>query len=102
MEVKEARPLTSLSNDGEPTTATVHDSVFFKYVIQDASDVERLFLLLNVSNRKRLSVYINRKNYPSQSTEEHAYAVGDIPEDILKSVFKMHYMKELLEDANPF
>ena len=52
--VKEAKPVVLLANDGEPTTATVHDSVFFKYVLQDTSDLERLFLLLNVSNRKRL------------------------------------------------
>ena len=47
---KEAKPVIMLTN--EPATVTVHDSIFFKYVLQDTSDLERLFLLLNVSNRK--------------------------------------------------
>ena len=42
-----------LENEADPTTVTIHDSAFFKYVLQDTSDLERLFLLLNVSNRKR-------------------------------------------------
>ena len=52
--VKEAKPVVLLENAADPVTATVHDSAFFKYVLQDTSDLERLFLLLNVSNRKRL------------------------------------------------
>lgn len=54
IQVKEAKPVTLLTNEGDPLTATVHDCVFFKYVLQDTSDLERLFLLLNVSNRTRL------------------------------------------------
>ena len=100
--IKEAKPVIMLENEADPTTVTVHDSAFFKYVLQDTSDLERLFLLLNVSNRKRLQVYIHKRNYPSELADEHEYAAGDIPNHILQRMFQMYYMKEMYQDANPF
>ena len=64
--------------------------------------MERLFLLLNVSNRKRLQVYIHKRNYPTELIDEHEFAVGDIPEHVIKRMFQMYYMKEMYQDANPF
>ena len=75
---KEAKPIASL-NLLAPLTATVSDSLFFKYQIQDTTDLENLLLLLNISNRKHLQVYIHKNSYPSQTVLEHEYAIGDIP-----------------------
>lgn len=49
-----------------------------------------------------LQVYIHTKSYPSNLITEHEYAVGDIPEDVLRETFKNEYMKQMYQDANPF
>jgi hypothetical protein len=54
LNIKEAKEITELSNKSEPIPATVNDSVFFKYTIQDVSDLENMLLLLNVSKKKDL------------------------------------------------
>ena len=53
IQIKPAKPVTTLSG-GQTATVNIVDSAFFKYHIQDSNDLERLFLLLNVSNRKRV------------------------------------------------
>ena len=68
---------------GEPVNVEIKDSAFFKYVIQNTKDLEKLFLLLNVSNRKRVQIYVHKKNYPSVEIDEHEFAVGNIPDEIL-------------------
>ena len=61
MAIKEAKEITRLSNaDTGPVTATVTDSLFFRYDIEDTSDLENLLLLLNISNRKHLQVYVHK------------------------------------------
>ena len=100
--VKEAKPVVLLENTADPTPVTVHDSAFFKYVLQDTSDLERMFLLLNITNRERLQVYIHKRNYPSELPDEHEFAVGDLPDHVLQRMFQMYYMKEMYQDANPF
>ena len=65
-------------------------------------DLERKFFLLNVSKRKDISIYIHRKSYPSEAEDEHEYALGEIPEKVLQRMFKMHYMRELFQMANPY
>ena len=62
--LKEAKPITELSNSQGPITSTVTDSVFFKYTIQDLSDLDNQLLLLNISKRKDLQIYIHRIEYP--------------------------------------
>ena len=100
--MKEAKPLTILSNDGPAVTLKVKDSAFFRYNIEDTSDLERHFFLLNLSNRKDIAVYIHRKNYPSESEDEHEYALGQVPDKVLKRMFNMHYMREQFQMANPY
>ena len=78
------------------------DSIFFKYSIQDTSDLENLLLLLNVSQRQNLQIYIHKNSYPSQDFSEHEYAVGDIPEHVLRAIFRNYYMREMYHDATPF
>ena len=61
-----------------------------------------MFLLLNITNRERLQVYIHKRNYPSELPDEHEFAVGDLPDHVLQRMFQMYYMKEMYQDANPF
>ena len=58
--------------------------------------------MLNVSNRKRVQIYVHKRNYPSFELDEHEFAVGNIPDELLKRMFKMYYMKEMYSEANPF
>ena len=85
-----------------PFETTVTDSLYFKYTIEDTSDLENMLLLLNVSNRKDLQIYIHSRTYPSDLFGEHEYALGDIPEHVIRAMFQNYYMKEMYHDANPF
>lgn len=100
--LREAKQIILLGKDQGPTTATVTDSLFFKYVIQDTSDLENMLLLLNVSNRKHLQIYVHKNSYPSDIFTEHEYALGDVPEHVLRAMFQNYYMREMYHDANPF
>ena len=71
-----------------PLEVTVNDSLFFKYTIDEKTDLEDKLLLLNVSNREDLQIYINSHSYPSSKKNEFEYALGDLPERVLKSMFK--------------
>ena len=102
MTIKDAKPIVQLRH-GESTQATVMDSMFFKYVIEEnTSELEHLLLLLNLSKRKDLQVYIHHAAYPSIAINEHDYSLGDLPDNILRSMFKNYYMREALNDSNPF
>ncbi len=100
--IKEAKPITQLTKEMEPFQATVTDSIFFKYTISDTSDLENMLLLLNISKRKDLQVYIHKNSYPSEVFQEHEYALGDIPEHVLRAIFRNYYMREMYHDATPF
>mmetsp|Transcript_36906 Transcript_36906/g.48500 ORF Transcript_36906/g.48500 Transcript_36906/m.48500 type:complete len:224 (+) Transcript_36906:560-1231(+) len=85
-----------------PFQATVADSIFFKYTIEDKSDLENLLLLLNISKKKDLEIYVHSQAYPTSEFNEHGYALGDVPEFVIRSIFKNYYMREMYHDANPF
>jgi len=61
-----------------------------------------MLLLLNVSNRKHLQIYVHKNSYPSDIFTEHEYALGDVPEHVLRAMFQNYYMREMYHDANPF
>lgn len=61
-----------------------------------------MLLLLNVSKKKDLQIYIHKASYPSDLHMEHEYALGDIPEHVLRAMFQNYYMREMYHDANPF
>lgn len=54
VELKEAKNITVLKPLLQPVDATVTDSAFFKYTIEDVSDLDNLHLLLNVSKKRDL------------------------------------------------
>ena len=63
-----------------------------------------MLLLLNVSKKKDLTIYMHRNRYPSELKDEHEYAVGDIPKHMLHAMLEHTYlrMREVYIDANPF
>ena len=61
-----------------------------------------MLLLLNVSKRNDLQVYIHKNSYPSDLFNEHDYALGDIPEHVLRAMYQNYYMREMYHDATPF
>ena len=98
--LEEARPVTIL--DASVYSATVRDSLFFKYGIKDKSDFENALLLLNLSKKEHLEVYIGKNSYPSASLDEHLIAVGSVPDHVLKVSQQRCCMLELLQDLTPF
>ena len=102
LSIKEAKVITQLKKEMPPLNATVVDSLYFKYLIEDNSDLENMLLLLRVSKRKDLQIYIHKNSYPSDLFQEHDYALGDIPEHVIRAMYQNYYMKEMYHDANPF
>ena len=85
--IKEAKAIQLLTKEMPPFEATVVDSLYFKYTIEDTSDLENMLLLLNVSKRKDLQIYMHSRSYPSDLFNEHEYALGDIPEHVIRAMF---------------
>ena len=100
--MKEAKPVTELQSSREPTPAVVKDSVFFKYTIKQKEDLDRVFLLLNVSVKEGIQVYISSKEYPSEAKGEHVYAVGDVPSHVIAEYPNMYLMSQVFREAITF
>jgi len=45
-------------------------------------------------------MFIHEKFYPDE--EDHLWVVGDLPENVIKTIFKKIYLRELFCEANPF
>jgi hypothetical protein len=43
---------------------------------------------------------VHERIYPDE--EDHLWVVGNLPDDIVRTIFKKIYMRELFTDANPF
>ena len=82
--------------------ATVTDSLFFKYMIQDTSDLERMQFLLKVSQKENLQIYLHKERYPGQASYEHSHAVGDLPEQVLLNMQSKGTMLDIVQDMTPF
>lgn len=76
--------------------------LIFKYEIQDKTDLENLLILVNLSKKKHLEVYIGKNNYANSNIEEHLLAVGNIPRQIIELSQQRVSMLELLQDLTPF
>ena len=59
--------------------------LFFSYSLEELKDPEDYLLLLNVSNRTKLQVYVHFHSFPDQTS--HYYPLGDVPESVLKALF---------------
>ena len=75
---------------------------FFKYAIREKSDLEELLILVNLSERKRLAVYLHWTNYPSANKNEHDYCLGALPSEPLSKLLADPARMELFTEEVPF
>ena len=47
-----------------------------------------------------MEIFIHENIYPDE--ENHLWIVGDLPEHVIKTIFKKIYLRELFCEANPF
>ena len=73
--------IIDLSNLDAPFSATCspESTKYFKYVIKDDSDLEDLMILLNISQRSKLQIYLHWTHYPSVEKDAHDICLGDVP-----------------------
>ena len=84
VEFKEAKPVKALFA-GKLASATVQDSLFFKYMLKDTTNLTNHVLKLNVSQKENLQIYVGKTRYPCADLKDHTYAVGDVPANVWKN-----------------
>ena len=47
-------------------------------------------------------MYIHKDRYPTDASDEHTHAAGDLPTHVLKGIGVKSGMLELLQDISPF
>ena len=62
----------------------------------------KLSLLLNISKKSDLQVFIGSKKYPGRASDDYDYSVGDIDESDVERICTMYYMREFYQSATPF
>jgi len=72
----------------------------FTYDLANIEELENTLLLLNVSNRKRLQVYVHNHTFPDRNN--HYYPLGDVGKKALQELFKSRKKMEVFEDSSPF
>ena len=93
--------VTSLDNLDAPYEATIgDDALFFTYSVESVEELENHLLLLNVSNRTKLQVYVHLHPFPDE--KNHHYPLGDVPDYALKALFKASLKMEIFEDSSPY
>jgi len=55
--------------------------VFFRYSVAHVEELENHLLLLNVSNKSKIQIYLHIQEFPDETT--HYYPLGDVPRDAL-------------------
>lgn len=74
--------------------------VFFKYTLENIDEWETDLVLLNLSNRSKLQVYVGSSPFPDET--KHEYPLGDVPRKVLKALFKNSLKMEIFEDSSPY
>lgn len=91
----------SLDNLEAPLQATVTDKpLYFTYNLEHVEELENHLLLLNVSNRTKLQVYVHVHPFPDSTY--HHYPLGNVPKSALAVLFKQSLKMEIFEDSTPF
>ena len=85
-----------------PINFNVNESpLFFSFKIAHIADLENNLILLNVSNRCQLQIYLDRKTaFPD--SENHFFSLGDVSETVLEKLFKSSLKMETFEESSPF
>ena len=68
--------------------------------MEHVDDIEDHLFLLNVSNRKRLQVYLHLHDFPDETYFQ--YPLGDVPKYSLAVLFKQALRMEIFEDSSPY
>ena len=91
----------SLDNLQAPYDATINKTpLYFTYSLAQVEALENHLLLLNVSNRTRLQVYVHLHPFPDHTY--HHYPLGDVPDKALKALFKNTGKMEVFEDSTAY
>mmetsp|Transcript_39918 Transcript_39918/g.52235 ORF Transcript_39918/g.52235 Transcript_39918/m.52235 type:complete len:133 (-) Transcript_39918:44-442(-) len=91
----------SLDNLDAPYQATITDKpLYFTYSLAHVDELENHLVLLNVSNRKKLQVYVHLHAFPDRTY--HQYPLGNAPKEALAALFKQSLRMEVFEDSTPF
>ena len=65
------------------------DQIFLQYELQNSShDLSKVYLLLNVSVKSRVKIFIHRQEEIGESLKNHTYALGDIPSHCIERISK--------------
>ena len=75
---------------------------YFKYRIQDASDLEDLMILLNVSQKSKVQLFLHWTNYPSANKDEHDICLGNAPTEALKMMLSSERKLDMFLEESPF
>jgi hypothetical protein len=96
--------IADLTEANAPLNATcsIDQPKFFKYVIKDSSDLEDLMILLNVSERSKLQLYLHWTNYPSAKTSQHDYCLGAVQEEPLRKMLSDRFKTEIFVEESPY
>ena len=93
--------ITNLNNLDAAHNATIgEEPLFFSYSLESLAEPENQLLLLNVSNRTKLQVYLHLHPFPDETS--HHYPLGDVPQKALKDLFNTARKMQIFEDSSPY
>ena len=81
------KEIITLDDMEEPYQASIADTpLFFSYSLEHLGDsIQNQLLLLNVSTRTKLQIYVHFKPFPDKSS--HYYPLGDLADETLEALF---------------
>lgn len=95
---REVPLMVKLNNLEEALPITVNKSAFFRYVLPDGIDYDDHFVLVQVTPKSKLAVYIHSQRYPGPEKGHLDYMLGDLPaknlKELLSSTYRLEYYKE--------
>lgn len=53
-----------------------------------------------MSQKSNVELFVHERIFPDD--EDYLWTAGNLPETMLKAIFKKIYMREIFTDANPF
>ena len=86
-------------SDEKQIASTVLRSKFFKFGVDQTKDIEDLKVLLQISKRKELQIYLHWEPFPSP--EKFQYAFGDLPKEVLQDLLPTK-RKEMFEKCESY
>lgn len=95
---KDVPPMVKLNGLQKALPIKVDKPAFFRYVLPDDIDYDDHFVLIQVTPRSQLAVYIHSQQYPGPVQGHYDQMLGDLPEnrfnELLSSDYRLEYFKE--------